>query len=116
MGNKNAADVQYNDLNGTAALDFHGSIIELRDYAKSFGIDVERYKPIGINLYLGEIDFFSLSFYCTDIVERKTMQIMVDESWKKFNQRFKRLNIILTSEELDPDEDIEEVRISRLGK
>lgn len=44
------ADVQYNDMIGTCAADWHSGT-ELHKFAKSKGIDTDRYFPISLRIY-----------------------------------------------------------------
>jgi hypothetical protein len=71
MSDLKKANVQYNDMEGSAALDFHGSFSELRDYAKDKGIDLEKYEPIGLDIYYGEIDSFYLTFIVVDKINKE---------------------------------------------
>ncbi len=101
-----SASTPYNDMHGTAAMDFHGSPTELYKYAEEKGIDLKKYNPIGITIYYGEIDFFSVSIICAindNIEEYKTendghlpaVSIRIDETQKDFERRFKQLSITL---------------------
>jgi hypothetical protein len=100
------ASVQYNDMKGSAALDFHGSFSELWDFAKDKGIDTTKYEPIGIDIYYGESNYFGLTFLVVDKEKAENRQshngllpvieISVEESQKDFERRFKRFNIKLT--------------------
>jgi hypothetical protein len=100
------ANVQYNDMKGTAALDFHGSFTELWDFARDQGIDTKKYEPIGIDVYYGETNYFGLTFLVIDKEKAENreyfngllpvIEIGVEVSQKDFERRFKRFNIKLT--------------------
>ena len=44
------ASVQYGDMEGTAAADWHGGT-EIYDLAKSKGIDTNKYSPVALSFY-----------------------------------------------------------------
>lgn len=100
------ASVQYNDMKGSAALDFHGSFTELWDFARDQGIDTKKYEPIGIDVYYGESNYFGLTFLVIDKEKAENRQyfngllpvieIGVEVCQKDFERRFKRFNIKLT--------------------
>lgn len=106
MSKLEKASVQYNDMKGTAALDFHGSLSELWDFARDQGIDTKKYEPIGIDIYYGESNYFGLTFLVIDKEKAENRQyfngllpvveIGVEVSQKDFERRFKRFNIKLT--------------------
>ena len=100
------ASTKYNDLKGTGALDFHGSMTELHGYAESFGIDLSKYEPMGLDIYFGEVNFFYLSFLCidkessTDYQDQHNGQIpvisiSVQETQEDFFSKLKKFNIKL---------------------
>jgi|JI10StandDraft_1071094.scaffolds.fasta_scaffold1013088_1 hypothetical protein len=89
------ADVQYNDMKGSAAMDFWENNSELTDYAYEKGIDTESYKPIGLRIYFGEIDFFMLTFIVLD-KNQIAHEYSVSEKQSDFMNRFKRLEIVLS--------------------
>jgi hypothetical protein len=100
------ASVQYNDMKGSAALDFHGSLSELWVFAREQGIDTKKYEPIGIDIYYGESNYFGLTFLVIDLEKAENRQyfngllpvveISIEISQKDFERRFKRFNIKLT--------------------
>lgn len=102
------ANVQYTDLAGTAALDFHGGVFEnLVDYAEDKGIDVTRYNPIGLTFQIVEHDF-KLTFLCTDceVVEqnetkRSIISFERDEDLDSFLNQVKRFNVVLLEKHID---------------
>ena len=56
------ASTQYNDYKGTAAADVSDYLF-IRDYLKDRGVDIERYEPVGFELYTGYSNFVSYRFY-----------------------------------------------------
>lgn len=122
------ASTQYNDLKGTAALDFHGSLSELWDYFKEFKIDLEKYDPIGIDVYFGEGDFFYLSFLATDKEQMEeykkqnqgklpVLSISVEETKENFFKKFKRFNVSLSRKGLEKNFNItREVSLDELNQ
>ncbi len=50
------ADTSYNDLVGTISIDFPGDFKnnDFDKYASTVGIDLTKYRPIGIEVYAGE--------------------------------------------------------------
>ncbi len=48
------AHVQYGDFRGTAAADMRSDWTLLSKFAEAYGVDVNRYDPIGIELSMGE--------------------------------------------------------------
>lgn len=110
------ADVQYNDLKGTVALDFHGGIDgEFHSYAEKKGIDINRYHPIGLKFYIGEMGGFYLSFYCVDnevkevFSEEHNGKIPIvifekEETLTHFLNEVKRLEVVLTSDTIPAHE------------
>ncbi len=54
------ASTQYNDMTGTAAIDWHDFTVH--SFAEKCGIDTRRYFPLGIKLYLGDRGYSSVSF------------------------------------------------------
>lgn len=105
------AKVQYNDLVGTAALDFHGGMHEdLHGYAKDFGIDVEAHWPVGLEIYFGEGGGFYLDFIC--VLEKEVdaykaanngriplIRISREASKEDFFNRVKRFDIHLMNKD-----------------
>ena len=100
------ASVQYYDMKGSAALDFHGSFTELWEYAKDKGIDIEKYEPIGLDIYYGETDYFGLTFLVIDKEKADeykmknnerlpVIEISVEEKQADFESRFKRFHVKL---------------------
>jgi len=68
---KAKATVQYNDLEGTVAIDWHDSINGLNDFALSQAIDLQDYIPVGVSVFLGEsrgseLDTASVSIFAVD--------------------------------------------------
>lgn len=59
------ASTQYNDYKGTAAADVSDYLF-IRDYLKDRGVDIERYEPVGFELYTGYSNFVSYRFICKD--------------------------------------------------
>lgn len=99
------ARTQYNDLTGSVAADFFGHNGDINDYAKGKGIDVEKYRPIGLEIHMGERgDGFYLSFIVIDKQKQEAyknsndlpvLKIRVKETHKGFRSRFKDFNIVL---------------------
>ena len=48
------ASVQYNDMIGTASADWQMSMTDIEYFAKENGIDITKYRPIGIKADLAE--------------------------------------------------------------
>lgn len=105
--NTEVARTQYNDLTGTAALDFHGSLTELWDTFKEQGIDLNIYEPYGISVYYGEPDFFNIALLAIDKQKfgisdslRKSkipvISISLNMDKKNFESLFKRFHILLS--------------------
>lgn len=105
--NKMEANTQYNDMTGTAALDFKGgTLTEFIEYAKTKGIDTERYEPIGLKLYGGENNFFSISVFCIDLSKIDTYKqenndripvvvVKIQETYEQFERLFKEFSVNL---------------------
>jgi len=111
------ASTQYNDLTGSAALDFHGSLSELWTYFETYKIDLDTYEPLGIDVFLGQNNLFILSFLAIqkNIVDTYQKQnngklpvvsISVEEDREHFFKMFKRLNIKLSIKGIDKRYDI----------
>lgn len=65
------ANTSYNDLRGTVAVDFPGTlgISEFENYIESIGIDLSKYDPQGFEIYGGEgfdIDDITISIFAID--------------------------------------------------
>lgn len=106
-------DLQYNDLKGLAALNFYDSSTELIEYAKSVGVELEKYEPIGLNIYYGENGFFELSFLAIDKEKRidnekelgklPLVELKTKETREEFESKFKRfsINLLLKGRNID---------------
>ena len=93
------ASTQYNDYMGTAAADF-ADFQTLEAYLKDKGLDTDRYKPIGVELYCGYSNFVNPRFICKDILseEKKALTFGFENkiSITEFLDLFKRFNVVLT--------------------
>lgn len=91
------ATVQYNDFVGTSAADA-SDFIQLEDYLMKKGLDVEKFRPIGVECYLGEAGYFHPRFICEDkeTKEIKTFGFEKEISRDEFFNLFKRFDVILT--------------------
>ncbi len=93
------ASTQYNDYTGTAAADISDHL-RLEDYLKEKGLDTDRYKPIGVELFCGYSKSVNPRFICIDQTSEEKValtfafekQIPINE----FLDLFKRFNVILT--------------------
>lgn len=124
--NTEVASTQYNDLKGTAALDFHGSLSEMWEIFKNQGIDVNKYEPFGLSVYYGETNFFNLSLLAIDknktnvsnsIRKEKIPVISIGLEIDKsdFEKLFKRFHILLSNKDKAQNfEIIQEINISEL--
>jgi hypothetical protein len=127
--NTEVARTQYNDLTGTAALDFHGSLTELWDTFKEQGIDLNIYEPFGISVYYGETNFFNISLLAIDKQKssvsdslRKSkipvISISLNMDKQNFERLFKRFHILLSKSrygqdfEIINETDIEQIKTS----
>ena len=93
------ASTQYNDYVGTAAADM-SDYTKLEDYLKAKGLNTDRYKPIGVELYCGYSSFIHLTFLCKD-TESGNNTIMKfafekEITIEEFLNLFKRFNVLLT--------------------
>jgi hypothetical protein len=94
------ASVQYNDMVGTAAADIADVLNNnLIDLAKSQGINLERYEPVGLSLY--GVNGLLPSFLCIDKQlstpdEEHLVKLHV-EPWNAVEliALFKRIEIVL---------------------
>ncbi len=101
------ASTQYNDLVGTAAIDFHGGVDgSFHDYARQLGIDTDRYFPIGLRFYVGEQGNFYINFFCFDQKIREVFKeenegrepvvvIRRTETLESFLNHVKRFEVVL---------------------
>lgn len=110
------AQTKWNDLLGTAALDFNGNDSNgILDYAKDMDIDIDKFYPIGLSFYVGENDNFCLKFFCVDnknkelymITNNGVIPIIVfnkKENLKSFLKWVKRFEVVFNSldSELQP--------------
>ena len=91
---------------GTAAGDGHdNALYELNKYLETKGVNTEKYKPLGINLYAGE-GRFSFSIICQDLNKEDNKIVSLDfENQQGINDLFvilKRLNVILLPSNFNP--------------
>lgn len=109
------AKVQYNDLTGTAAADITDFALNslekyLTDHYENY--DTERYFCIGCRLYIaGQIsNTVSIQFICLDKEDRKYVYLcpVDDKSFEEAFSLFKRLDIVLGSNESVSEIDISE--------
>lgn len=125
------ASTQYNDLVGSASLDFHGGTdSSLHQYARLMGVDTEIYHPIGLGFYIGESGGFYLKFFCVDQQNREQyasenrgavpiVLIRRKENMANFLRQVKRFDVVLSqkngfpnheiTKEMDEDDSIEDV-------
>jgi len=68
------ASTQYNDMKGTAAADWHSGS-EIFEFAKSKGIDTDRYFPISLSIHGIDIDYFSIYAVDTKITKQSFDEI-----------------------------------------
>jgi hypothetical protein len=73
------ASTQYDDLKGTASLDFDGQTQEFNDFCKEFGVDMDRYSPVGLEFYKGQEGQFNLKVLAVD---NKIKDVFQDEHGK----------------------------------
>lgn len=63
------ASVQYGDMHGTIAIDWHSGS-EFHDFAQHCGVDIERFFPVALSLYLGSEygndESLGVTFYAVD--------------------------------------------------
>lgn len=104
------ANVQYNDLRGTAAADisdfYHNSLqTYLRDSYR--GYESERYYCVGLTLWASDSSkTVNIGFVCHDRVEGKYVKLVPEEySFERLFQLFKRFNVVMGT-------DIENVEVS----
>jgi hypothetical protein len=112
------ASTKYNDLVGTAAIDFHGGVdSSLHDYARQLGIETERYFPIGLSFYIGEHGSFYLKFFCVDQQVKEVFKeenedrvpvviVRRSETMESFFGQIKRFEVVLgfKKSEFEPHE------------
>lgn len=107
------ASVQYDDFVGTAAADI-SDFITLHEVLKNWGVDTERYYPVGISFFSGTNNFVTFSILCEDRVENsgKIVKISYDKepgySIKDIMELFKRFEVIITTEGLQDRELVDE--------
>ncbi len=70
------ASTQYNDMQGTSAADWHPDS-DIFEFAKSKGIDTNRYFPISLLIHGIDINYFSIYAVDTEITKKS-----FDEIWK----------------------------------
>lgn len=102
------ASVKYGDLFGTSAADGHNSaLFEFENYLNKKGVDVEKYKPFGIEIYAIE-GHFSFRFICEDTSSQdKRMVSLGFEKQQDLSDLFvvlKRLNVMLLPKNFAPEE------------
>jgi len=114
------ASVQYGDLSGTSAADYHDQR-NLGDLAKKYGIDSDRYFVFGVELYIGEtrrdtlskayvsllaVDVDAAPVYGVDAVQRwvddhdgllPCVKFRVDATLEEVLLSFKRFDVVLTN-------------------
>lgn len=109
------ASVQYNDMLGTAAADWHGAGVGLHSLAKEAGIDTARYYPVGLTidgtgLRVSEIFVVDVSKLPSNTFEaiRQHIQSHPDSVERidcdgdvKLTSHMKRLQVVLGIRELD---------------
>lgn len=93
------ASTQYNDYRGTSAADI-SDYVTLEDFFKRKGVNVNKYKPIGVDVYFNSPNNFNVRFICVDQEsdENKAVTIGFEEgvSMEEFLGLFKRLNVLFT--------------------
>lgn len=95
------ASVQYNDLLGTAAADGHESLLDLKEFLKFKGVDVDKNEPVGIELYNLD-DRICVRFICKEQGNRLVRFGLEDSlSLADLFSFIKRLNVILLSSHLN---------------
>ena len=94
------ASVQYDDLLGTAAADGHESLLDLRNFLKSKGVDLDKNEPVGIELYNLD-DRICVRFICKEQGNRLVAFELKDSlSLADLFSFIKRLNVILLRKDL----------------
>lgn len=107
------ASVQYDDYVGTAAADI-SDYTSLIDVLNEWGVDTERYYPVGITFYSGTGGFITFSILCEDKLENpgKVVKISYDKepgySISDIMNLFKRFQVIVTTKGLKDRELIDE--------
>lgn len=112
------ASVNYGDYEGTAAADRHGQK-SLKELAKKYGVDTERYFVFGINFHIGEthddelahtfvsilaVDMQAVKAGSVDFIQQYVdehegvlpyLRFDIDASLEEVLLSFKRLNVVL---------------------
>ena len=103
------ADVQYNDYVGTSAADI-SDYQNLDDILKEWGVNTERFYPVGISFFAGDAGSCYLNILCED-KERNDGKIVKIRYAKEpgysvqdVMQLFKRFEVIITRKEFQTRE------------
>jgi len=92
------ASTQYNDYKGTAAADISDHLF-IRNYLKDRGVDIERYEPVGFELYTGYSHFVNYRFICKDNYSDENRLVKIGfeskDNINDFLDLFKRFNVVL---------------------
>lgn len=104
------ASVQYGDLEGTAAADWHSGIDEFEKLAESIGIDTSRYEPITLDFSGVPPEYFSIYAIDKEITgegiweyikenngKAPVVRFHFDKSLDDLQPYLKRLKVVLTS-------------------
>lgn len=96
------AEVQYNDLRGTAAADGHDSALyNISQFLKSKGVDVDKNEPVGIDLYNLD-DRICVRFICKEQGNKLVAcELKNSLSLTDLFSFIKRLRVILLSSNLN---------------
>ncbi len=96
------ASVQYNDFVGTAAADISDGQ-KLEDVLIEWGVDTERFTPVGISFFTGDSGHCHFSILCTDNTREDGKIVKVsyykdsDFSIQNVMNMFKRFEVIVTT-------------------
>lgn len=99
------AKVQYNDLFGSAAADFHESKVDLNDFAEKKGIDTKKYLPVSI--MLTGFDNFNRILASILAIDKEHIKKPLKTFEFKTNidvlkKVFKRFQVVLSIKSYDP--------------
>jgi hypothetical protein len=98
------AEVLYNDLKGSVAADMSDDLA-LEGFLTSRGVDSDRYRPVGVKVYVAYDDCFDVSIITVDIdksTEEKRHLVKIDfpnaVTKDDFFSLFERMEIIICEE------------------
>jgi hypothetical protein len=123
MGIEMKAFTQYCDFNGTSAIDWQGGTSDFIKLCRDMGINTDKYQPVGVSIFFGDGNFFSLSIYVkennkplNEKGEYPIIKVMTEIEAEKFFQYAKRLDIQLFNTSINENEYYQEkvIEISEL--